>query len=126
MIEDAIRTILTTAATAAGSRIALDIVPEQTARPYVRIQQLGGAVLLAQDGAAGMREYSFQVSAFASTGAAARALIEQCRTALHMYKGTVGADVIQIIHARSEVTVQFEIEAAIYHASMDFEAGYVG
>jgi hypothetical protein len=126
MIEDAIRSILVTAATAAGSRIALDIVPEQTTRPYVRIQQLGGAVLLAQDGAAGMREYGFQVSAFAGTGAAARSLIEQCRAALHMYRGTVGSDTIQAIYARSEVTVQFEIEVAIYHASMDFEAGYVG
>jgi hypothetical protein len=126
MIEDAIRTTLVNASTAAGSRIALDIVPEQTARPYIRIQQLGGAVLLAHDAAAGMREYSFQVSAFAATGAAARSLIEQCRAALHMFSGTVGGDVIQMINARSEVTVQFEIEAAIYHASMDFEAGYVG
>ena len=126
MIEDAIRTILVNASTAAGSRIALDLSPEQTARPYIRIQQLGGTTLLAHDGAAGMREYSFQASAFAASGAAARALIEQCRTALHMFSGTVGGDVIQMIHARSEVTVQFEIEAAIYHASMDFEAGYVG
>lgn len=126
MIEDAIRTILTTAATAAGTRIALDVVPEQTARPYVRVQQLGGSTLLVHDGAAGMREYSFQVSAFAATGAAARSLIEQCRTALHMFRGTVGGDVIQVIYARSEVSVQFEIEAAIYHASMDFEAGYAG
>lgn len=126
MIADSIRTILVNASTLAGSRIAFDLVAEQTAKPYIRIQQIGGAVLLAHDGPSGMREFSFQVSAFANSGADARTLIEQCRTALHMYSGTVDEDVIQRIHAQSEPRVQYEADAVCYHASMDFMAGYVG
>lgn len=126
MIEDAIRTILVNAATPAASRIALDMMPEQTALPYVRIDQIGGAVLLAHDGPVGHRKYNFQVSAFASTGAGARALIQACRAALHMYSGTVGSDVIQAIYAQSEPRVFYERESSVYSASMDFTAGYVG
>ena len=126
MISDAIRTLIINAATLAGSRVAVDLMPEGTARPYVMIQQIGGRMYLAHDGASGLRSYSFQLMAVAASGADARTLIEQCRTALHMYAGAVGGDVIQRIHAQSEPRVNYELDANAYTASMDFEAGYVG
>jgi len=126
MISDAIRTLLVNAATAAASRVYVDQVTESAALPYVRITTLGGAAINTHDGPAGMREFSFQVTAFASSGVASRSLSEACRTALNFYRGTVGGDVIQVIYARSEPTTNFEPTPTVYATSIDYEAGYVG
>jgi len=123
---DSIRTLIVNAGTAAGTRVAADILPEQTTMPCVRLSQIGGEVLLAMEAPAGMREYRIQITAFASTSSAARTLAEACRAALHYYAGTVSAVAIQRIIATSEPAVVFDAVGRAYQASFDAEVSING
>lgn len=113
MIADDIRTLLISLA---SGRIYWDQAPEQATAPYIRLGEVGGETLLAMDADTGIRQMRFQVSAFATTGTAARDLIAQVRGILH-YGGTGS---LSGITAQGEPFIAYEPDTRLYQASMDF------
>jgi hypothetical protein len=120
MIEETIRSLLTSASLASGTRIYPLVAPEGTPAPYIVLFRAGMEARHDLDGPVPLRRNTFQVSVFGSTYSEARADSEAIRTLLDGYS----SGVIQACRMTDE-RMNYEPDTRLFHMMSDFDLDYL-
>ena len=118
-LENALRSVLVTAATDAESRIYPQVLPQNVTLPAVAYQQLGDDPIDDIDGHSGLFHSRVQYDAFAATFNDVKALIEQIRLALQGYTGTVLGVTIKGVQLETKLDL-YEPEVQEYRSVIRF------
>jgi len=123
-IEEALRSILVTAATTAGERIYPLSLPADPTLPAIVYTRISTPRLRSLTGFAGLARPRLQFLAWASSYAAAKVLADEIRTALDGYQGTVSGLQIQSSFAENELAM-LEPQTGRYGIPADFIVAHV-
>jgi hypothetical protein len=122
-VQDEIVTILkATTQTDAGNRVSFDRQRDMPTLPFLLLTETGGEAYRTHGGPDEFRQLTITVSAVASTGIAARTLIEQVRDKLDGYTGDLTG--INHILAAAEPVASSEESASVFQATQDFRVYY--
>ena len=117
-IEGALFSILSAAATNAGSRVYPQRFPDNTTYPAISYNRVSNAITYSRDGDDSQDAVRFQLDLVGTTYEQARALEQQAKAALSFYSGTPDREAIGRIYIQN-VQSDFETGTDIYRMIMD-------
>jgi hypothetical protein len=120
-IDSALYTRLSTVL--AMTRIYPPPVPQNATYPLITYQQISGVRGYVYSNQSGWVRARYQIDSYATTPTAARALAEQVRLALSIYKGTIDGVVIDLIVIVDE-TKFYEDDTKLHRISHDYMVDY--
>lgn len=133
IIEEALRSILVTAATAAVDRIYPLALPPNVTLPAIAYTRVSTPRIYSLTGFSHLSMPRFQMTAWASTYAAAKALANEIRRALDNYSGWLGAPFpapfpigwieVQNISSINELDA-YEPRSKFYGISVDYRVAH--
>jgi hypothetical protein len=106
-----------------SSRIYPPPAPQNATYPLVIYSQVSGIRGYVYGNQDGFVRAGFQLDSYAQTAAAARALAEQVRLALSIYRGTSDGIVIDLITIENEQRV-YEDDVLLHRIIQDYEVVY--
>lgn len=122
MIEAAVYSLLSGSSpvsTLVGARIYPVTAPQVPTFPLITYSKISSTGQdLHHNGTTGAARSVFQITAYATTPAAAKAIAAAVRGALHGYSGTVSGETIFLGQVVNEVDL-FDPDAALYAAPVD-------
>ena len=120
IIEEALVSRLIAQVPLVGGRVYPMLLPPSVTLPAITYQKISSVRAYTHDGFAHYAEPRFQVSAWATTYAGAKAIQTQVKTALEAYVGMMGGGVdVQRCLVANEIDL-YDPESRIYHQAVDY------
>lgn len=97
------------------------VAPQNVTKPYVRFQRIDTPREYSHQGYSGLAHPRFQFSVFAETPESAKAVVDQVRTALQGYVGTMGGSGGVTVQAAMVVDERdnYEPDTKLYREDID-------
>jgi hypothetical protein len=106
-----------------ATRIYPAPVPQNATYPLITYQQISGIRAYVYSNQSGWVRARFQVDCYAASSTGARALAEQVRLALSIYRGTSDTIVIDLIQLENEIKF-YEDDVDLHHVIHDYIVDY--
>jgi hypothetical protein len=122
-IDTALFTRLSGNVALAGTRIYPPPIPQNATYPLVTYQQISGVRDYVYSNQSGLVRARFQMDSYAETAMGARALAEQVRLCLSIYRGTSDTIVIDLIQIINEQRV-YDEDVGLHRLIHDYQIDY--
>ena len=85
-----------------GTRVYLAIIPQDASLPAITYQRISGSHVRSLEGSSGASEARYQITAWASTGLAAKQLADYVRLSLDGFSGAMGDVTVKRVYLEDD------------------------
>jgi len=132
-LADGIYTYLTTTATdvvaISGDRVYPGFLPQNAKLPAITVERISGGRDIVMGGISGLEHPRMQITSWASTYEAAKALAEEVRLVTDAHSGAMGAETIRAVIIQDEsdaIVMSPQLEGRrIYGVRQDYDIWHV-